>query len=907
MKRVQNRPASNNICHIRGQYGRSAFRSNCADCTEKSAELSAKMFPKAASIIIENSYMDDIPASVDHEQEAMLRMTEIEGILSERGFKIKEWIHSGKINSNKKSKDQSDVQVLMGLNEQGIGETEGVLGMHWNTINDDLLFKVNAPELSSKVSKRMVLSAANKIYDPLGLITPFTVRLKILMRSIWANEPKIGWDDQIPAHILETWRGIVQEMKEIGTLTFKRSITPSEEVIGGPKLVIFSDGSEKAYGSVAYARWKTKSAFSSFLVAAKSRVAPLKKADIVRLELCGATMSTRLRKIIQREMKVEFENVIHIVDSEIVKAMISKESYGFNTFAGNRLGEIQTLSKPKEWRWVAGKPWINVADLITRGTAPSELKEDSIWQKGPKFLSLPEEEWPTCSEVSENLDLPERKHKFVGTAIASRDESLLSRFDLERFSRWRLLIHTTVRILLLYERFKKVQTGNHWITAKWIKLAEVMWIKEAQQQINIDEHFKLRPVIENGIIMVGGRTERWMGATWNLQKFILLPKNHQISKLISSYVHVHGGHLGISATVAKIRSQYWIIGVRKLVTQILLKCVKCRRKQKRMCEQIMSTLPIERIQPSPAFANIGVDYFGPFSIKGEVHKRVRGKCFGVLITCLSSRAAYIDITADYGTDSFLQLFRRFSSFRGWPTTVFSDRGTQLVRASKELKEIVISLDWAEIQQYSSEKGFDWKFSPADSPWYNGAVEALVKTTKHALTAAIGENVMTYSELQTCVMEAGELVNERPIGLIPSSPDEGSYLCPNDLLLGRSSAKVPQGPFKERTSIKHRFDFIQQIVGAFWKRWMREVFPSLVIQPKWHTERRNVKAGDIVLIRDTDEVRGKWIMAKITKAKESADGKVRKASLSYRSATGIKQEVERAIQRMILLVPVDDEY
>ena len=69
----------------------------------------------------------------------MLRMTEIEGILSERGFKIKEWIHSGKINSNEKSKDQSDVQVLMGLNEQGIRETEGVLGMHWNTINDNLL------------------------------------------------------------------------------------------------------------------------------------------------------------------------------------------------------------------------------------------------------------------------------------------------------------------------------------------------------------------------------------------------------------------------------------------------------------------------------------------------------------------------------------------------------------------------------------------------------------------------------------------------------------------------------------------------------------------------------------------------------------------------------------------------
>ena len=67
----------------------------------------------------------------------------------------------------------------------------------------------------------------------------------------------------------------------------------------------------------------------------------------------------------------------------------------------------------------------------------------------------------------------------------------------------------------------------------------------------------------------------------------------------------------------------------------------------------------------------------------------------------------------------------------------------------------------------------------DAPWYNDAAEALIKTVKRALTTAIGEQVLTYSELQTCVFEAAQLVNQRPIGIHPSHPNQGAYLSLND--------------------------------------------------------------------------------------------------------------------------------
>ena len=202
---------------------------------------------------------------------------------------------------------------------------------------------------------------------------------------------------------------------------------------------------------------------------------------------------------------------------------------------------------------------------------------------------------------------------------------------------------------------------------------------------------------------------------------------------------------------------------------------------------------------------------------------------------------------------------------------------------------------------------EWMFSPANAPWYNGAVEALVKTVKRALNSAVGSQIMTFSELQTCMFEAGQLVNQRPIGRVPSAPDNGSYLSPNDMLLGRSSPRAPQIAFEKLADENTRVGFIQQVVNSFWKRWTREVFPQMVGRPKWHTSSRNLEEGDIVLVQDSNALRGEWKMARVTEAVAGLDGKVRRVKLFYRTkGTGSGQEIERAVQNLILLVPSRDD-
>ena len=873
----------------------------------KTAENAMIEFPEAAKVVLRNCYMDDIPASVTDRVKAIQIMGDISSMLQKKGFQIKEWIWSGSKSNSPSSKtpqDQRAVQLLLKLS----GDTEiseKVLGMNWDVNSDELVFNVKLSDslpLFNQPTKRSILSSICSIYDPLGLLTPVTIRAKILLRKIWATKPSIGWDEALPQDICREWISIHDDLQLVDKIRFKRSLTP-KAAKNAPSLIIFSDGSIQAYGAVAYCRWEVAGGFESRLITAKARIAPVKIIDIVRLELCGAVIGSRLRSFVEKDMDIRFEKCFHIVDSEIVKAMVGKESYGFNTFAANRVGEIQRCTKLEEWYWTSGES--NAADITTRGCSAHQLIDNIDWQYGPKFLSLPEEQWPIKAEVSV-VKVPEMKG--IVNIAGVKMETLASRIDLNRFSKWALLLHTTARILNLYKGFKKGSSKTlSEVLPVDLEAAETFWVKEAQKQfhgkLDSPQYRKLCPrVDEKGIVIVGGRTERWMNATWNRQEFILLPKDSRISLLIIRHIHNESRHLGSASTIAKVRAKFWIIGLCRMANSMSKKCVICQIKFKRLLEQRMSTLPIERLKPSPPFFYICVDYFGPFTIKGEVQKRVRGKGYGVIFTCLTSRAIHLELASNYSTDGFLQVLRKFASIRGWPRKLFSDQGSQLKGASKELQDTVRNLSWDEIKKYGHEHGTEWSFSPGDAPWYNGTAESLIKTVKGALLTAVGEQIMSFSELQTCLYEAAQLVNQRPIGIKFIGQNQ-TYLSPNDLLLGRASPNVPQGPFKERASNAHRFDFLQQIVGAFWKRWTREIFPSLVLQPKWHVDQRNLKQGDVVLIQDTNAVRGEWRKGIVFKTIPSKDNRIRRVIVEYDSG-GTKIHVERAVQRLILLVPVD---
>ena len=153
--------------------------------------------------------------------------------------------------------------------------------------------------------------------------------------------------------------------------------------------------------------------------------------------------------------------------------------------------------------------------------------------------------------------------------------------------------------------------------------------------------------------------------------------------------------------------------------------------------------------------------------------------------------------------------------------------------------MITGWDKKQLQEFCAEKGMEWKFTTPKAPHHNGCAEAMVKTCKKALKKVVRDQTLTPFELYTYLLESANLVNQRPIGRAPNEPDDGSYLCPNDVLLGRATSEVPQVPFKPTRNPRDRVEYVQRLVDSFWKRWTRDVFPALVIRKKWQAERRNL--------------------------------------------------------------------
>ena len=697
-------------------------------------------------------------------------------------------------------------------------------------------------------------------------------------------------------------------MFRMENVSFYRSAKP-DDAVADPTLVIFSDASEEAFGACAYARWRTSYGFESRLLMAKSRLAPMKRITIPRLELNAALMAARMHSFIIKEMSLIFTRTHFIVDSEIVRAMIQKESYGFNTFAGVRIGEIQSTTNKEDWHWLEGS--LNIADIISRGKNPGELDIGSEWQSGPRFLQEAEEQWPIKQSYA-GTELPDQVIMSLQKITEQCTPGISEIIDIDRYSSYSKLVRVTARLQSAF-KMKPASLKNiaEVPNRKAIKEAETLWIHEAQNRIGEQikpESLKRLGVKElEGILVVGCRLESWNKHTYNDQNPVLLSSKSRLAELYANKIHEEC-HLGVSAVVAKIRSKYWIVGLRNLVKSIRHRCTTCRRLDKELQKQVMGKIPSERLNPAPAWSYTSTDLFGPFEIKGEANKRSRTKGYGVIFNCMLSRAVHLEIATDYSTDAFLLVMRRFMSIRGCPIKMWSDRGTQLVAANKEMRQVIASHDESVIREFGADNAIDWEFNAPDAPWQNGCAEALIKSAKKAISVAIGGQILTFPEMQTVLYEAANLLNERPIGRHPTSPEDGTYLSPNDLLLGRSTNKIAGGPFSNITNRYVRYRFVQKIITAFWNKWMRDFFPSLIVWPKWHTSSRSVKVGDIVLIQDSNQIRGKWKLGRIMQADPSLrDGFVRNVEIQYKNVeANTYTTINRPVQKIVVLVPIDEE-
>ena len=295
----------------------------------------------------------------------------------------------------------------------------------------------------------------------------------------------------------------------------------------------------------------------------------------------------------------------------------------------------------------------------------------------------------------------------------------------------------------------------------------------------------------------------------------------------------------------------------------------------------MADLPDARFDDARAFSSVGVDYFGPMLVK---RFRKTEKRYGVLFTCLATRAIHLELAQSLDTDSFMLALRRFAARRGQPKALYSDNGSNFVGAERQLSESLAEWDQTKIVDQLSQKGIEWHFLPPGAPHMGGVWERLVGSVKRALRTVVGENCLTDEVLYTFLTEVESMLNGRPLTYVSSDTRDPEPLTPNHLLLGCANANLSPGKFSDKeVNSRRRWRQTQTLAEQFWKRWRREYLPSLLARSKWQVERRNLQVGDVVLMLEDSAPRGFWPLSRITNVFPGSDGRVR--SVEVKTASG----------------------
>ena len=871
-------------------------------------------YPLASSFVCRNFYVDDGVVSIPSVDKAIRLVKEATELCRKGGLRLHKFISNNRdvLKNIPISECASTVKEIdLSINALPV---ETALGIQWS-LEDDML-ALSQPQLQYPATRRGILSAIASLFDPLGLFAPYVLKGKRILQVMCRRG--VGWDDPVPQELNLEWEAWKGDQETLYQIRIPRCYHPPDFDVRKVELHHFSDASTKGYGQCSYLRFiSLDGGIYCCLVTGKSRVAPTKVTTIPRLELAAAVISVKVSCLLKRELDYEKVEEFFWTDSKAVLGYINNEARRFHTFVANRVQYIRDKTSVNQWGFVPSEH--NPADGASRGLTVDELK-NSMWLTGPSFLWSKEILEFKSIDVDLTVGDPEVKSTQV-LAVNTCISSVVSE-RLSRFSRWSLAVRAFARLKRLASGLK----GEHPTTVAEMLNAERFIIKEVQKTVFAKEIRglgkkscnlgKLNPYIDSeGILRVGGRLEA-STLPEEIKHPAIIPKNHCLATLIITHFHDKIKHQGRGMTLNEIRAHgFWIIGMSKAVASHIYKCVTCRKGRRPVEEQKMANLPVDRTEDAPPFTFTGMDCFGPFFIK---ERRKELKCYGLLFTCMTSRAVHIEMLDDMSTDAFINALRCFIALRGRVQVLRSDQGTNFLGARNEFERGMKEVDVARLQSFMADRQCEFVMNTPHSSHAGGVWERQIRTARSILCSLMQEakGRLDTSSFRTFLYEVMYIINSRPLTTETSSdPLSLEPLTPNHVLTMKSNiAYPPPGNFvKEDVYLRKRWRRVQYLSEQFWSRWRKEYLQNLNKRQKWCTPRRNIKLGDIVLVHDKESPRNKWPLAMIIEVIEGSDGLVRRARVRMGTSkldgrgkrTSSPSVLERPIQELVLLIGLED--
>ncbi|KAH9402651.1 hypothetical protein TYRP_016184 [Tyrophagus putrescentiae] len=748
-----------------------------------------------------------------------------------------------------------------------------VLGHKWSVILDSIsLFADLPPQIElSKLTKRLFSSLLARIYDPMGLITPYIVHLRLLLRKIWTQG--LDWDEPVPNEIRAEVLSAVKDAHLVNNVIQPRNVIGDGS--SPAKLVVFCDASKNALGAVAYAVVNNK----PLLLFSKSRLVRLsaakkdKEETIAELELDALVMSSEIVNYLSNLVSIRLgqdsttkaspfaEVAIVYSDSLLNLQRLIKHPNDQRPSIFLRVNRMKSLVPAAVYRHVDTKQ--NPADLISRGCPMSDLLNHPLWFNPP----MPSEHSRFSSEIT--------------TSIAAMSPTIppctCSRFRdyVDAVRQWRIVARGFHRALSKDRQALPPSLFGKILLIKYLQRQHFQSEIEAlSKQQQIDSKSVLRGfkcfLDANGILRLRTRLLSGDNLSDDQVKPIILPQKCHLTELIIQFEHERLGHPGIDRTRFAIRDQFFVFGLRRSVNKLISRCNLCKRLRGKTLTADLGSVPKFRYEiNSTPFTNVGIDIFGPL----KVAMNTAGKRYGVIFSCATTRAVHLELIHNQTAAEVFRAMTNFISRRGIPHLIYTDNGTNLMAVKKQFVRLLQQITDKHPGQDFRVK---WIQLTASSPWRGGFYERLIKTIKDTLTALTFRKVVDNDTLASALYAVEARLNSRPLFL-----HEGRVITPAHFFSNRPLMQMPPigtSMFREmdKPALVQQYKVFQSHINSVWKAWQSQYLLQL---KSFHenlflpNQSSSLRVGDAVILKNPTSPE-QWPFGVVTEVIKSEDGAVR---------------------------------
>ena len=499
-------------------------------------------------------YVDNMVVTSNSKEKLSQLAGEIENSLSSVGIAMQEWI-------------TNDVQLTeITKAEMCLSK---VLGYKYDPTNDEMSFKIRCLNTSANTN-RSVMSSAASIFDPLGLINPLMLSVKLFIRKLHLS--KLGYDEEFGSGLRSEWLSLCLKFNSSEELKFSRFAYSEGKI----DLIVFCDASKEAYGTAVYV---VKDGHSS-LIFSKVKLAPFPVKTLPTLELLAVYLGfCNVKTLIEDDnFQSEVENVTLVTDSQVALSWLIKgRATKKNVFVNNRLSEIEAmkseLSKTKtnvSFRFVPSAA--NLADKVTRVTSYSKFKEEwELWLNGPSWLVREVRHWPTGNLGSipvtdENSEVIWPRVGPQGLVVGNINIEYPRILEPERYSSFGKLWRVTNYVRKFVSKLKRencsesdMKSESYLFLLKMMQREcfprelDILNNKTKGNSSDLIERYSLF-LDDKGLIRADSRLSNVTHFTFSTAKPVLLG-NHHVSKLLLRQSHYEVNHMGIESTLTHHRNR----------------------------------------------------------------------------------------------------------------------------------------------------------------------------------------------------------------------------------------------------------------------------------------------------------------------------------------------------------------